>query len=103
MIYGGQSIPEKVQSDLVNPRDETKIVLKSLDKMFFTNSLCNTLALICAIQPLPNQHPYRLQWKELSDQDDFCDQSKVLPVLYPGSPHRGIRYFPPTDLALVAP
>ena len=51
---GGQSILEKVHSDLVHPRDETKIVLKSLDKMLFKSSLCNTLALICAIQPLPN-------------------------------------------------
>ena len=53
MILGGQSIPEKVHSDLVHPRDKTKIVLKSLDQMLFKNSLCNTLALICAKQPLP--------------------------------------------------
>ena len=63
MILGGQSIPEKVHSDLVHPRDKTKIVLKSLDQMLFKNSLCNTLALICAKQPLPNVY-YRqvLAW-----------------------------------------
>ena len=53
---GGQSIPEKVHSDLVHPRDKTKIVLKSLHQILFKNSLCNTLALICAKQPLPSVH-----------------------------------------------
>ena len=55
MILGGQSIPEKVHSDLVHPRDKTKIVLKSLDQMLLKNSLCNLLAPILAFWPQHNE------------------------------------------------
>ena len=51
LISRGSKNSAKVHSDLVPPRDEIKTVLKTLDKMPFKSSLCNTLPLIWCVQP----------------------------------------------------
>ena len=46
--------------DLLHSTDETRLVLKSLGKIIFKNSLCDTIALIWSIWPLPRgQHSHR--------------------------------------------
>ena len=54
MVEGGQSNLAKVHLDVVHTREETKKTdLKYLDKMLSKNILCNTLAPIGSIQPVP--------------------------------------------------
>ena len=50
MILGGS---KQVSLDLLHPTDETRLVLRSLGKMPFKNSLSEVLDLILAFWPLP--------------------------------------------------
>ena len=62
MIEGGS---KKVSFNLPHPTDETRLVLKSLGKMLFKNSLRNTLALIWSIWGLPTvKDPFLVKGKD---------------------------------------
>ena len=66
VIKGSQSIPENVHMDLVHPREETnKFSFKSLYQMLSKNSVCNTLALLWFIEPLPSPWCLRICYKKM--------------------------------------